>query len=61
MEENSIAIMIRDGLVEKIWEGTTTILALDVLRAVKKQDTLKAFVQVRHQSGWRIQLPNTDS
>ena len=50
MEENSIARLIRDGMVEKIWEGTTTVLALDLVRAVRKRGILDAFVQVSYQS-----------
>ncbi|KAG9052184.1 hypothetical protein FS842_010360 [Serendipita sp. 407] len=33
MEENAIGRLIRDALVEKIWEGTENVLALDLLRA----------------------------
>ncbi|KAI0259816.1 hypothetical protein BC834DRAFT_832928 [Gloeopeniophorella convolvens] len=35
MEENVVARLIRDVLVERIWEGTTTVMALDVLRSVQ--------------------------
>jgi len=28
--------MIRDALVEKIWEGTTNIMALDLVRACRE-------------------------
>jgi len=45
MEENSIGRLIRDGLVEQIWEGTTTVLALDVMRAVQRTQSLQSFVQ----------------
>ncbi|KAE9393159.1 acyl-CoA dehydrogenase NM domain-like protein [Gymnopus androsaceus JB14] len=37
MEENDIGRLIRDGLVERIWEGTTTVLSIDLF-------TLKQFV-----------------
>jgi hypothetical protein len=37
---------IRDGLVEKIWDGTTTILSLDVVRATREPLTLAAFLAV---------------
>ncbi|CAE7195649.1 unnamed protein product, partial [Rhizoctonia solani] len=33
MEETGIGRLIRDSLVEKIWEGTINVLALDMLRA----------------------------
>ncbi|PBK97416.1 hypothetical protein ARMGADRAFT_1009434 [Armillaria gallica] len=43
MEENQIGRLIRDGLVEKIWEGTPTVLSLDVVRAVRDPLVLLAF------------------
>lgn len=39
--------MIRDGLVEKIWEGTPNIMALDVLRACRGGQSGRAFATVR--------------
>ncbi|KAF8598094.1 acyl-CoA dehydrogenase domain-containing protein [Ceratobasidium sp. AG-I] len=36
MEETGIGRLIRDSLVEKIWEGTTNVLALDMLRAARE-------------------------
>ncbi|RDB17827.1 Acyl-CoA dehydrogenase family member 11 [Hypsizygus marmoreus] len=44
MEENGFGRQIRDSLVEKIWEGTTTVLALDLARAAQDPKTLNAFV-----------------
>ncbi|KAG6854651.1 hypothetical protein C0991_003299 [Blastosporella zonata] len=49
MEENGFGRSIRDSLVEKyvgmgIWEGTTTVLALDLARAAQDPATLKAFI-----------------
>ncbi|KAI0755038.1 acyl-CoA dehydrogenase/oxidase, partial [Daedaleopsis nitida] len=44
MEENGIAKLIPDGLVEKIWEGTVTVLSLDIVRAVDKSAALDAFI-----------------
>lgn len=38
--------LIRDSLVEKIWEGTTTVLSLDMLRAAKDPATLMSFTSV---------------
>ncbi|EAU86035.1 acyl-CoA dehydrogenase domain-containing protein [Coprinopsis cinerea okayama7 len=43
MEENGIGRAIRDGLVEKIWEGTVVVLALDLARSALDPSTLKAF------------------
>ncbi|KAG6830717.1 hypothetical protein H0H87_007304 [Tephrocybe sp. NHM501043] len=46
MEENGFGRSIRDSLVEKIWEGTTTVLALDLARAAQGPTTLKSFISV---------------
>ena len=37
MEDTGIAIVLRDAQVLPIWEGTTNILSLDVLRVLIKQ------------------------
>ena len=39
--------LIRDASVEKIWEGTVTVLAMDIVRAASKPEVLRAFVSVR--------------
>ncbi|OCH91207.1 hypothetical protein OBBRIDRAFT_543176 [Obba rivulosa] len=43
MEENGLGRALRDSLVEKIWEGTVTVMSLDLVRATSKGDTLVAF------------------
>ncbi|KDQ11963.1 hypothetical protein BOTBODRAFT_34820 [Botryobasidium botryosum FD-172 SS1] len=45
MEENDIGRLVRDALVEEIWEGTPNVLALDLVRAVRDPSVLEAFVQ----------------
>ncbi|KAF8316582.1 acyl-CoA dehydrogenase/oxidase C-terminal [Clavulina sp. PMI_390] len=45
MEETGIGRMIRDALVEKIWEGTPNIMALDVLRACRGGQSGRAFIK----------------
>ncbi|KAI0822224.1 acyl-CoA dehydrogenase/oxidase [Trametes gibbosa] len=45
MEENGITKLIQDGLVEKIWEGTITVLSLDLVRVVEKSGALDAFLK----------------
>ncbi|EIW59446.1 uncharacterized protein TRAVEDRAFT_122464 [Trametes versicolor FP-101664 SS1] len=45
MEENGIARLIPDGIVEKIWEGTITVLSLDLVRVIEKSTTLNAFIK----------------
>ncbi|PFH54068.1 hypothetical protein AMATHDRAFT_845 [Amanita thiersii Skay4041] len=44
MEENGFGRVIRDALVEKIWEGTTTVLALDIARAARDPAAIPAFI-----------------
>jgi len=39
MEENDIPRLIRDAMVENIWEGTINVLSLDLVRAVEKDTT----------------------
>ncbi|CCM00645.1 uncharacterized protein FIBRA_02682 [Fibroporia radiculosa] len=36
MAENALGRLIQDALVEKIWEGTVAVLALDLVRAVSR-------------------------
>ncbi|KZT23442.1 hypothetical protein NEOLEDRAFT_1157320 [Neolentinus lepideus HHB14362 ss-1] len=45
MEETGIGRCIRDGLVEKIWEGTTSVLSLDLQRATVSDPNLNVFIQ----------------
>ncbi|KZT09123.1 uncharacterized protein LAESUDRAFT_722826 [Laetiporus sulphureus 93-53] len=44
MTENEFGRMIQDALVEKIWEGTITVLSLDLVRAVSQSTALDAFI-----------------
>ncbi|EPT05299.1 hypothetical protein FOMPIDRAFT_1057572 [Fomitopsis schrenkii] len=44
MTETEIGQLLRDALVEKIWEGTITVLSLDVVRAASKPAVLDAFL-----------------
>lgn len=45
MEENGIGRLVRDGIVEKIWEGTTTVLSLDVVKAFQTRGSVEALSQ----------------
>ncbi|KXN88081.1 Putative acyl-CoA dehydrogenase AidB [Leucoagaricus sp. SymC.cos] len=44
MEENGFGRSIRDALVEKIWEGTVTVLALDLARSAADPKNMEAFI-----------------
>jgi len=45
MEETGIGRLIRDSMVEKIWEGTITVLSLDLFRAAADERNLAAFLK----------------
>lgn len=44
VEDTGLPRLLRDGQVLPIWEGTTNVLSLDVLRVLEKHDALAAFV-----------------
>jgi len=43
LEDSGIPSMLRDAQVLSIWEGTTNVLSMDMLRAMDKEDGLTAF------------------
>lgn len=43
LEDTGIPVMLRDTQTLSIWEGTTNVLSLDMLRAVEKEDGLNGF------------------
>ncbi|KAJ7489029.1 acyl-CoA dehydrogenase/oxidase [Mycena latifolia] len=45
MEETGIGRLIRDALVEKIWEGTVEVLSHDLIRASRAKGALDDFCQ----------------
>ncbi len=44
VEDTGIPLLLRQAQVLSIWEGTTNVLALDVLRAIDKEDAFAPFV-----------------
>jgi alkylation response protein AidB-like acyl-CoA dehydrogenase len=44
LEDSGIPVILRDAQVLSIWEGTTNVLSLDMLRAIEKENGLTAFV-----------------
>jgi hypothetical protein len=42
VEDTGLPVLLRDGQVLSIWEGTTNVLSLDVLRAIGKGEALRA-------------------
>ncbi|KZV98813.1 acyl-CoA dehydrogenase/oxidase C-terminal [Exidia glandulosa HHB12029] len=51
MEETGIGRLIRDSLVETVWEGTGAVLSLDMLRANNSKDE-----PFRHFIDWATQI-----
>jgi putative acyl-CoA dehydrogenase len=49
LEDSGIPSMLRDAQVLSIWEGTTNVLSLDMLRAVEKENGLTAFIEFSNQ------------
>lgn len=43
LEDSGIPALLRDAQVLSIWEGTTNVLSIDMLRAAEKEDGLSAF------------------
>ena len=44
MEDTGLPVLLRDSQVLTIWEGTTNVLSLDLLRALRCEDALEALV-----------------
>jgi alkylation response protein AidB-like acyl-CoA dehydrogenase len=45
MEDSGVPVLLRDAQVLPIWEGTTNVLSLDMLRAAHKDGALPALLQ----------------
>ncbi len=58
IEEWSDPRLVRDAHLGSIWEGTSNIVALDVLRAVKREQSLEALTT--HLRGLLTELPTGD-
>lgn len=63
IEEWSDPRLVRDAHLGSIWEGTSNIVALDVLRAIRREDSLAALLahlqQLRDETGMDAQLRAT--
>ncbi|WP_298623947.1 acyl-CoA dehydrogenase family protein [uncultured Legionella sp.] len=44
VEDTGLPHLLRDAQVLAIWEGTTNVLSLDVLRAIRKENALEPFI-----------------
>ncbi len=50
LEDSGIPSMLRDAQVLSIWEGTTNVLSLDMLRAIEKENGWTAFVEFARET-----------
>ena len=57
IEEFSDARVLRDAHLGSIWEGTSNIVALDVVRSIKREDTLATLVPYLHECLDAVELP----
>jgi alkylation response protein AidB-like acyl-CoA dehydrogenase len=44
IEDTGLPRILRDAHVNCIWEGTTSVMALDVLRAIRREETVRAWL-----------------
>ncbi|MFA9429862.1 acyl-CoA dehydrogenase family protein [Egicoccus sp. AB-alg2] len=51
IEDTHLPVLLRDAQVLPIWEGTTNVLSLDVLRALGGGETLRAYVEEVRRAG----------
>ncbi|MCB9555783.1 MAG: acyl-CoA dehydrogenase family protein [Deltaproteobacteria bacterium] len=49
LEDTGIPALLRDGQVMSIWEGTTNVLSLDVLRAMDREQALPVLIAEVHR------------
>ncbi|HWU44082.1 MAG TPA: acyl-CoA dehydrogenase family protein, partial [Bdellovibrio sp.] len=51
VEDTGLTRLLRDGQVFSIWEGTTNVLSLDMLRAFQKEQSLPVIMEFLKNSG----------
>jgi alkylation response protein AidB-like acyl-CoA dehydrogenase len=49
VEDTGLPVMLRDVQVLSIWEGTTNVLSLDLLRAMTREAAFEPFLATMHQ------------
>jgi len=57
LEDSGIPVILRDAQVLSIWEGTTNMLSLDMLRAIEKENGLVAFAKFADELLANISIP----
>lgn len=58
IEDTGLPVLLRDCQVLSIWEGTTNVLSLDVLRVLEQPDVLAMFSDDIAQRLQRVQRPD---
>jgi putative acyl-CoA dehydrogenase len=61
LEDSGIPSMLRDAQVLSIWEGTTNVLSLDMLRAAEKENGLAAFKAFAHHLLAEVNVPELEN
>ncbi|MFV2016448.1 MAG: acyl-CoA dehydrogenase family protein, partial [Candidatus Heimdallarchaeota archaeon] len=56
LEDTGIPTLLRDAQVLSIWEGTTNVLSLDVLRSIHRENTLESFLKISRDKINRIPI-----
>ena len=59
IEEWGDARLVRDAHLGSIWEGTSNIVALDVIRAIRREDSLTALVAYLQRLLGEARVPET--
>ena len=57
VEDTGLPRLLRDAQVLSIWEGTTNVLSLDVLRAIEKTNGLRSFVTYAREQLEIVSIP----
>lgn len=57
VEDTGIPALLRDAQVLSIWEGTTNVLSLDVLRALEAEGTLDALLEEVERCAAAVRAP----
>ena len=56
LEDTGIPTLLRDAQVLSIWEGTTNVLSLDVLRSIHRENTFESFLKISRDKINRIPI-----
>lgn len=60
VEDTGIPQILRNAQVLSIWEGTTNVLSLDALRAIKKENAAEHFLKDLHERIKKVSHPDLE-